>query len=58
MENLTVYTMMKTLIENKFYTDEQEANTILAMYLGLKVLEQEQITELMLLVKKVYSNIE
>lgn len=58
MESLTIYTMMKTLIENKFYADEQEANTILAMYLGLKVLEQEQITELMLLVKKVYSNIE
>ena len=46
--------MMRTLITNKFYQTKEEAQTILAMYLGMCVLSPEKVTELMLLADEVY----
>lgn len=54
MNNETIYNMMKSLIGAKYYETKEEANVILAMYLGMQVLEPEQVTELTLFVKSVY----
>lgn len=54
MNNVTIENMMRTLITNKFYQTKEEAQTILAMYLGMCVLSPEKVTELMLLADEVY----
>ena len=54
MNNVTIENMKRTLITNKFYQTKEEAQTILAMYLGMCVLSPEKVTELMLLADEVY----
>ena len=54
MNNVTIENMMRTLITNKFYQTKEEAQNILAMYLGMCVLSPEKVTELMLLADEVY----
>lgn len=54
MTRKVIYNLVKNLIENKFYNDREDVEEKINVYFAFDQIDKEQMTELMLLTKKMY----
>lgn len=57
MEVYKMYNIMKNLINNKFYTNKDEAISKLSVFSAYKILDDEQYSELMDLTTEKYTEV-